>query len=104
MLNIKVGRVVMTDGTTYADVKMVPGDIVALERQYGIRAPELNENTAGLEHFLFLAWRPLHRTGRTGLSFDEFCDQVEDIDLDKMTANPALSPTPPVPSEDDSSS
>jgi len=106
MLNVKVARVVMTDGTTYVDVKMIPGDLVALERQFGIRAPQLQKEQAGLEHYCFMAWRPLHRTGKTGLSFDEFCDQVEDIDIEEMTANTKLSagPTPPVPSGDDSSS
>lgn len=95
MLDLSIA-VTLEDGTTYPGAKMLPGDIVAFERQFGISSMALNDDNACLEHMMFLAWRPLHRKNMYGGTFDEFCDLVTDIDVTKGTAE-APTPTLPAP-------
>lgn len=98
MINLKT-TVTLEDGTSFPQVKVMPGDIVRFERHFGVQV-RVVESDARFEHILYLGWSPLHRRGLTGLGFDEFCDQVENVDI----STGAVTPTPPVPSEDDSSS
>ena len=101
MFNLSLS-VALEDGTTFPDVKLAPGDFVRFERQFGMRVGQmLTIDDMSMEQMLFLAWSPLHRRNQTGLDFDTFCDQVTEVDFE--SAGPA-SPTPPAPSEDDSSS
>ncbi len=90
--------VTLADGTVFPAVKIGPGDFVRFERHFGIRIGQLTSiDEMSMEQMLFLAWTPLHRTGTTGLEFDDFCDQVEGLDF--LSAE-AATPTHPAPSED----
>ncbi len=91
--------VTLEDGTSFPDVRVMPGDVVRFERHFGIRIADAGDRPP-LEQVLFLAWSPLHRKAMTSLTFDEFCDQVDEVD---MSTGGAASPTDPAPSEDDSS-
>lgn len=99
VIKLKV-TVTLEDGTTFPQVKVMPGDVVRFERHFKVRIGSIGEDTQ-LEHLLYLGWSPLHRRGLTGLEFDDFCDQVENVDL---STDGDASPTSPAPSEDDSSS
>ncbi len=100
MFNLSLS-VVLEDGTSFPDVKLAPGDFVRYERRFGVRVGQmLAIEDMSMEQMMFLVWSPLHRRNQTGLDFDDFCDVVAEVDF--KSAGPA-SPTPPVPSEDDSS-
>ncbi len=96
----KKATVTLEDGTVFAGVRIMPGDVVRFERHFGVRIESVSGNEL-MEHALFLGWSPLNRKGMTPLTFDEFCDVVESVDI---SADGEASPTDPVPSEDDSSS
>ena len=101
MLNMGLA-VSLEDGTTFPDVNLAPGDFVRFERHFGIKIGQiLNLDDMSMEQMLYLAWSPLHRRAQTGLDFDSFCDQVSDLNFKSASQ---ASPTPPAPSEDDSSS
>jgi hypothetical protein len=94
--------VTLEDGTTFPGVKVGPGDFVRFERHFQTKIGAIaSVDDMSMEQILYLAWSPLHRTGASGLEFDDFCDQVENLDF-KSGAH--ATPTPPAPSEDDSSS
>lgn len=77
----------MTFHVTYEDGREVEAvakakDFVAFERQYGQSMSAFGDETkaAPLEWLFYLAWSPLHRQGRESRAFDEFLNDVEDIE------------------------
>ncbi len=80
--------VTLADDTVY-DLRVMPGDVVRCERQYGISAGDL-ERDPHLEHILYVAWLSSKRHAYTG-SFDDWVDQVAALDLgEEMPANPTV--------------
>ena len=61
------------------EISPTAGDLVRLEREYGISAATLSESTVSVEHVLFLSWSALRRTGVLDreLSFDSFIDLAD---------------------------
>lgn len=93
----------MTFKVTYDDGREVeavakPKDIVAFERQYGqsMAAFGDEDNPAPLEWLFYLAWSPLHRSKREPRAFDEFLDDVEDVE---PVEEPEPVPFPQAPSD-----
>ena len=84
---------VLVDGIVHT-VAPTAGDLVRLEREYGITAGSMDEKTTSVEHVLFLAWTGLRRTGVVDreLTFDDFLD-LADVPED----GPTMDPPPPLP-------
>lgn len=96
-------RVTYTDGRK-VDVLAGPKALVLTERQFktGMSA----ENPL-LEHVYFLAWIALHKSGKEPQSdFDLWLDTVDDVESlePDEEVEAAEDPTPPAPSDDESSS
>jgi len=88
-------HVTTVDGTEYRDLKLMPGDIVSAERQYGIRASDLEGGGAKLEHMLWMIWRAAQRKNFTN-DFEVFVETVEDLDITTKDGSP-INPTQPAP-------
>lgn len=59
-----------------------PGDLVAFERHFGRSLITADgEAQFGLTEMCFLGWSALHRTGGYDGDFDQFVNDVDDIDL-----------------------
>lgn len=71
-------HVAMVDGTRY-ELKIMPGDVVRTERNFGVTASTMDKDPA-LEHILYMGWVASKRHEYGG-TFDDWCDQVEDIDV-----------------------
>lgn len=91
---------------TYEDGRVVeavakPKDIVAFERQYGQSMAAFGDETKRppMEWLFYLAWSPLHRSKREPRAFDEFLDDVEDVE---PVEEPEPVPFPPAPSDEPS--
>jgi hypothetical protein len=82
---------VAVDGVEH-EVVPTAGDLVRLERQYGISAASLDESTVRVEHVLYIAFTALRRRGAISeeLSFDDF------IDLADVPDSAPLDPPPPL--------
>lgn len=84
---------------TYADGRVVnaiakPRDIVAFERQYNksMQAFADEANPPLMEWLYYLAWAPLHRTRQDPRAFDEFLDDVDEVE-GVEEAKPVVDPT-----------
>lgn len=85
---VKRITVTMVNDQVY-DLRIMPGDVVRTERQYGVSASAF-ESDPHLEHILYMAWVSSKRNDYTG-SFDDWVDTVADIDLSTGdTANPTV--------------
>jgi hypothetical protein len=89
-------QVTYTDGRT-VEVEAMPKDVVAFERQYGKRFTDAFSDTPALEWLFYLAWSPLHRSKQDPRAFDEFLDDVADIEV--VEDSEAVAPFPTAPSE-----
>lgn len=72
------------DGTTKT-VTVKPGDFVAFERKYNTDWDAAQEHPR-IEYVFFLAWKALTRTKQETRTFDEFLDDVDDLDSDEQAA------------------
>ena len=67
-----------TDGTkAVRTAKSV--DFIAFERTYNVSIQKLER----LEHLAFLAWNVEKRTKTTGLEFDPWLENIEDVTADE---------------------
>lgn len=66
-------------GVEYKDIKLMPGDVVAAERKYEMKAAEL-EGGASMEVVLFMVWRAAKRKGYE-YDYERFLDEVEELDI-----------------------
>lgn len=84
-------EVELIDGRIIGDVRVMPGDIVGTERQFNIRATDL-ENGSKLEHMLYMVWLAAKRKGYDG-EFEAWVNTVVDLDIKQggETANPTQS-------------
>ncbi len=79
---------VTLDGHEPADILTGPGDLVRLERQFGVKAGMMaDEANLAFEHFCFLAWSAMRRqrAKETPESFDEFIDHLADLETFQET-------------------
>jgi hypothetical protein len=98
----------MTFSVKYDDGRVIeavakPKDIVAFERQYGVSFGEFADEvkTPPVEWMFYLAWSPMHRQGREPRAFDEFLDDVDEIEpVEDAEGEPA--PFPEAPSAETS--
>lgn len=83
---------VLVDGIAHT-VTPTTGDLVRLEREFGISSSSMTAENTGLQEIMFLAYAGLRRTKVIDreLSFDDFLDMA-----DTGEATPA-DPTPPLP-------
>lgn len=79
--------VTKVDGTKH-DYRIGAPHIVAFEREFGVGLGRAFSEDQKMEHVLWLAWTADKRQNKTGQTFDEFLDDVADIDLDAAT-NPS---------------
>jgi hypothetical protein len=86
---------VLVDSVPHA-IKPSAGDLVRLEREYGIKPHDMAEETFLLEHVMYLAYRCLRRTRALSdeVTFDGFLDLADVEDED----GPLTVPLPPLPS------
>ena len=91
MMQVKV----LVDGQEKSVVPTA-GDLVRLEREYGVAASKLDEENVTIEHVLFLSWCSLRRTGAVPreMTFDEFLD-VADTPGGGVLDDPPPPPPPP---------
>lgn len=89
-------KVTYTDGRT-VEVEAMPKDVVAFERQYAKRFTDAFGEMPALEWLYYLAWSPLHRSKQEPRGFDEFLDDVADIEA--LEDSEVVVPFPTAPSE-----
>lgn len=89
----------MADGTMF-DIRVMPGDVVRMERHYGVSLAKLSATDDDgrplgdgvlTEHAMFMAWSALTRTGDWSGDFESFLDQVavvEDVAPEAPTPSP----------------
>ena len=89
-----LATVEMVDGTEYS-VRVLPVDVVAMERHYGVGLAKL-EKDGGLliEHAMFMAWKALVRTGQWSGDLDSFIEQVASVDDEQAEAPVPSHPAP----------
>lgn len=88
MSAVKRITVTTTDDKVY-DLRIMPGDVVRCERNFGISATDIESNPHA-EHILYIAWLSSKRHDYTG-TFDDWLDYVADLDVDTgATANPTV--------------
>lgn len=73
-----------TSNEQFADLKLMPGDIVAAEREYNVKASDL-EHGASMEIILFMVWRAAKRKNYGG-DYEKFLDEVEELNIDSGAA------------------
>lgn len=82
----------MADGTQFT-IRVLPVDVVALERAYGVGMAKLEAEGAILtEHAMFMAWHALTRSGQWSGDLDSFINQVAYVEDEQEPPTP----TPPV--------
>lgn len=70
---------VEVDGVSHS-VEPTAGDLVRLEREYGVTMAQLDAESVSIEHVLFLAFVGLRRVGvidRDTVDFDRFLDLAD---------------------------
>lgn len=80
-----------TDGREPVEVTPTTGDMVHLERTYGISAAQLDEHPK-IEHIAYVAWRALKRTGGTDSDFETFIDEMDFGGMEDAPAHPLPPP------------
>lgn len=75
-----LATVEMVDGTEYT-VRVLPVDVVAFERHYGVGIAKLEAAGELLtEHAMFMAWKALARTGQWSGDLESFIEQVAAVE------------------------
>lgn len=75
-----LATVELADGTEYT-VRILPVDVVAFERHYGVGLAKLE--AAGdllTEHAMFMAWKALVRTSQWSGDLESFIEQVASVE------------------------
>lgn len=95
-------KVTYVDGRT-VEITAKPKDYVAFERQYGFPMSVFadDDTPTRMEWIYYLAWSPLHRAKQEPRAFDEFLDDVEEVDI--VAEKEAVAPFPQGPSDGTSS-
>lgn len=64
------------------NVQTTAGDLVRLEREYGIKAADMSVDTMSVEWVMFLAYVGLKRSKVITMTFDEFLDTADTVGND----------------------
>jgi hypothetical protein len=64
------------------NVQTTAGDLVRLEREYGIKAADMSVDTMSVEWVMFLAYVGLKRSKVITMTFDEFLDTADTVGSD----------------------
>lgn len=83
----------LVNGQALGDLRIMPGDYVKTERQYGIAAAEMESN-ARLEWVLYMLWMAAKRRHGYADDFDTWIDAIEDIDFVSVGAAGPGEPAP----------
>lgn len=73
--------VTKNDGTIH-NYRIGAPHIVAFEREFGMGLGRAFSEDQKMEHVLWLAWTADKRQNQSAQSFDEYLDQVANIDID----------------------
>jgi hypothetical protein len=88
----------LADGTVHADIRVLPLDIVRMERHYGVGLAKLEKDHSMLtEHGCYLAWSALTRSGKWSGDFETFLEQVADASPPDVSDDGGPVPSPPAP-------
>ena len=77
-LNISVE---LEDGTSFT-VKPSIGTFVKFERHFKLSVQALSNGSLAMEHLVWLAWEQARHEGKTVPAFDQFLDQIADLETD----------------------
>ena len=86
-------RVTTVTGAAYEGVKILPGHIVAAEREYKVRATDIEDGTVPFEVQLYMIWKATRNAGYPD-DFDKFLDEVEGVEIVEIVAG-TVNPTQP---------
>lgn len=64
------------------NVQTTAGDLVRLEREYGIKAADMSVDSMSVEWVMFLAYVGLKRSKVITMTFDEFLDTADTVGND----------------------
>lgn len=89
------GIKVTVDGEAH-EVTPTAGDLVRLEREFGIAASSLTPESTRVEWVMFLAFHALRRKGIEVGTFDDFLDRADTVtgDDDSNPSTPLPLPSP----------
>lgn len=83
-----------TDGTNH-EVDGKKSDVVKFERKYKIPVANLlSENAIYIEHLWFFGWCAETRAGNTELSFDDWIETIESVEVLTVEQENPTSPNP----------
>ena len=80
-LNIRVDL----DGDSWT-VKPSIGTFVKFERHFKLPISALSNGALALEHLVWLAWEQARHEGKSVPPFDQFIEQVENLEMDNETS------------------
>lgn len=83
-MNKFMTTVEMLDGTIYGPVRILYADKMKCERSARANGWDLTRDEITLR--AFLSWAALTRTAKITMSYEEFIDQVADIDAESVRA------------------
>ena len=78
---VSLGITIAVDDVEH-NVQTTAGDLVRLEREYGIKAADMSVDTMSVEWVMFLAFVGLRRSKVIEMSFDEFLDSADTVGSD----------------------
>lgn len=78
---------VVTTGGRYP-VNITPKVQVEFERHYGVGIAKAFSEDQKIEHIYFLAWKAMHYAGLTASQFDQWLDDVLDVEMTDGDAAP----------------
>ena len=84
MIDLNI-RVQLEDGTEWA-VKPSIGTFVKFERHFKLSIQALSNGSLALEHLVWLAWEQARHEGKTVPPFDQFIEQVGNLEVDNDTS------------------
>ena len=85
----------LVDGSLFEQIRILPLDIVRMERHYQVGVAKLEkEGTMLTEHGAYLAWSALTRTGQWSGDFDTFMEQLADASPPEGDLPDPTSPAP----------
>jgi len=80
MIDLRLS-VELEDGTAWT-VKPSIGTFVKFERHFKLSVQALSNGSLAMEHLVWLAWEQARHEGMTVPAFDQFLDQIADLETD----------------------
>ena len=79
MIDLRI-NVQLEDGTEWT-VKPSIGTFVKFERQFKLSIQALSNGSLALEHLVWLAWEQARHEGKAVPAFDQFIEQVGNLEM-----------------------